>query len=76
MFGENIIYLYGNVFKDRFITPFGTYSIQESDLQILNQFNEDTDELKLFGLVVNGILSLFNTNAKIINTYIINTNTN
>ena len=37
MFGENIIYLYGNVFKDRFITPFGTYSIQESDLQILNQ---------------------------------------
>lgn len=76
MFGENIIYLYGNVFKDRFITPFGTYSIQESDLQILNQFNEDTDELKLFGLVVNGILSLFNTNAKVINTYIINTNTN
>lgn len=76
MFGENIIYLYGNVFKNRFITPFGTYNIQENDLQILNHFSEDVDEIKLFGLVINGTLSLFNINAKIINTYIIDTNTN
>ncbi|KAL6122489.1 hypothetical protein NUSPORA_00478 [Nucleospora cyclopteri] len=71
-YGNELIYLYGNIFRGKFFTPENSYKITEEDQVILAK-SSTLENVACLGIKIDNFITLFK-NGKIFNTFLINGN--